>query len=498
MQHHCQDLRDYLQALQAAGELQPIDVEVDWQLELGGIIRRSYDLGAPAPLFNHIKGINSGMRVFGAPAGLSAKPQQALARAAISLGLPTTSSAHDIVKTLASVSDVKPVKPTLVKSAVCKENSFTGTDVDLLSLPCPQINLHDGGRYLNTWGTIVCETPDGSWVNWGIARIMLLNATQMVANVVAVRDTRKIYNLWREEGKAMPFAVFQGGAPAIPFISGLPLPRGVNEVDMIGGYLGQAIELVKCETVPLAVPANSEIVIEGFYSQDETALEGPMADFTGYVKRSSDNVCPVMNVTALTYRNNAILPVVSGGYPIEENHSCWALGLAARVYALLRKHDFPVAQCFVPYESAVHWLVISIEGEYWRDKRDRAEAAKTELLQTLKALLFQHAPSNWMGKVFVVNDDIDTSDIKDVVWAFATRCHPHNHIILDEVDVPIAMGVYYSAEEKAAKKVSKVVYDCLLPPNQDPEQAQIPAKFVNNWPETMRERICDSWHKYGY
>src|SRR6478672_575223 len=117
-----QCLRDYIARLQALGELQEIDVEVDWNLEMGAIIRRSYELRAPAPLFNRIKGIEPGFRVLGAPAGLSRQPGRSLVRVALSLGFPATATAQELIEALASAHENRFIPPRRVASGPCKEH----------------------------------------------------------------------------------------------------------------------------------------------------------------------------------------------------------------------------------------------------------------------------------------------------------------------------------------------------------------------------------------
>src|SRR2546425_11906256 len=126
--NHLTSLRDYVAALQALGEIQEIDIEVDWNLEMGAIIRRSYELQAPAPLFNRIKGIEPGFRVLGAPAGLSRQPGMALVRVALSLGLPATATAREIVEALATAHDRPPLPPRRVAGGPCKEHKLLGAD----------------------------------------------------------------------------------------------------------------------------------------------------------------------------------------------------------------------------------------------------------------------------------------------------------------------------------------------------------------------------------
>src|SRR6516162_528351 len=174
---HLKSLRDYLAELKSLAEIQEIDTEVDWNLEMGAIIRRSYELRAAAPLFNRIKGIERGFRVLGAPAGVSRK--NGLARIALSLGLPGRAGAPAMVEALADAHRQPPRPPRLVPDGPCKQNKLLGQDIDLWRLPAPLIHDGDGGRYLNTWGTIVVRTPDCKWTNWSISRVMVTGKDTM-------------------------------------------------------------------------------------------------------------------------------------------------------------------------------------------------------------------------------------------------------------------------------------------------------------------------------
>lgn len=139
------------------------------------------DLRAPAPLFERIKGVERGFRALGAPGGLSALPGMTYARLALALGQPPTAGGRELVAALADARSRPVIAPTLVERAAapCKEHVTTGADVDLLRPPTPFIHAHDGGRYLQTFGLNIVRTPDGSWTNWSINRMMLLDKNRL-------------------------------------------------------------------------------------------------------------------------------------------------------------------------------------------------------------------------------------------------------------------------------------------------------------------------------
>ena len=254
----------------------------------------------------------------------------------------------------------------------------------------------------------------------------------------------------------------------------------------------EPIQVIDCETVDLQVPAGSEIVIEGTVHLNRETREGPMGEYTGYITKGGSSLQPVYEVSAITHRNAPILPVVAAGEPVEENHTCWGIGISAQVTAELRKHNFPVAQCFIPFESAVHWLVVTVNRSY------RGHASGKELAQRLAEIFFPSKAGVLLSKVLLVDDDIDPGNINEVVWAFASRSHPeHGQFLFPDLP-PFPLQLFVTPEEKASRKSTKVIYNCLYP--DDFEEKQIPQRLSleNLCGESIKKRILADWHKYGY
>ena len=194
--------REYVEKLKECGEIVTVEKEVDWNLEMSAITRRAYDLPAPAPLFQNIKGCTPGFRVLGAPVGLSPDRSHPFLRVALSLGLPVDTSAPGLVGAEWSrLLDVKPIPPREVESGPCKENKLFGDEIDLTKLPVPWIHHGDGGRYINTYGIFIAATPDGKWVNWAISRAMLDGPRTIAGVVIPTQDFGKIYARWKRDRK---------------------------------------------------------------------------------------------------------------------------------------------------------------------------------------------------------------------------------------------------------------------------------------------------------
>lgn len=491
---HYRSLREHLEALRSLNELHEVDREVDWNLEIGAITRRICETGGPAVLFNRIKGIEPGFRVLGAPAATSARPSQPLARVATSIGLAPQATALEIVEALAGAHDRKPIPPVRVATGPCKENILTGDDVDLMRLPAPVIHEGDGGRFLNTWGTTITRTPEGDWVNWSISRTMLRDRQSMVGPVAPSKHIGVMLSAWRAVGRPMPFAIALGHDPVIPFVAGMPLRDGVNEADFVGGYLGEPLEVVKCETVDLDVPASSEIVIEGHVMLEEVDAEGPMAEFPGYLFLKSGRKKPVYKVTALTFRNDPILPMVCAGMPPEENHTCWGVTIAATVLAELRRSNWRISACFVPFDAACHLIVITVPFDYLKGSPHKTNA---DFCKAMAEAVFQLRGGANIPRLMVACDDIDPSDTHQVLWALATRCHPGS----GEIDFPHLsanpLDAFLRADEKAAMFTTKSVLNCLPHEDWSPEARPVPATFDRVYPADLRARVLRDW-RTGY
>ncbi|HXB84541.1 UbiD family decarboxylase, partial [Mycobacterium sp.] len=295
------DLRDYLDVLESLGDVERIERPVSAVLEAAAITRRSTELGRAAPLFDNVQGAAPGFRLLGAPGALSSDRSHRLARVALSLGLSHDVSARDVVEHVAGVHKKSPIAPKLVSRdvAACKQNVLLGADATLDRFPVPQVHPDDGGRYLNTWGVIVARTPDGRWTNWSISRIMMIDDRHMTGLFLPQQHIGMIWAEWEKIGEPMPFAVVQGGDPGVPMVGGMPIPEEVDEGTFLGTLYGEPVEVVRCETNDLEVPAGAEVVIEGHVSISRDATEGPYAEFHGYALPETSPQ-PVYTIEAIT------------------------------------------------------------------------------------------------------------------------------------------------------------------------------------------------------
>lgn len=484
-----ENLRDYLKALKEQRQLLEIDVEVDCDLEVGAIMKKSNDKKGPALLFNKLKGFPEGFRIFGSPVNAYHKAGLTYSRIATSLGLDPYTNVLEIIESLSQINDLPPVKPVVVESAPCKAKIYMGEDVNLSKLPAPYLHDGDGGRYLGTWPVVVTQTHDGKWTNWGMYRIMVHDNKTLGAPLIPTQHIGMQYATWKEKNQPMPFAIAMGTDPLSPVIASMAIPAHVSEVDVVGAYRKKPIEVVRCETVDLCVPASAEIVIEGYVSVDDSRLEGPFTEYTGFLLKGRKS-WPVFNVTAITHRPDPILPVVCTGEPVED-HLCMSVSLAAGALDLLRKAGLPVKAAFVPASSALHLLAVSVYKDQYTGK-------DADLINDIAKTVWSDKVGTFLPKIMVVNDDIDITNNESLLWSFSTRCHPRSgfHFFPDTTVVPLSP--YLSPDEKKAAKTTNVVYDCTWSSEIPKSDIPIRATFEALWPEEIQEKVNKNWHKYGF
>lgn len=318
--HLC--FRSFVDALRADDDLVEVNVPIDPDLEAAAITRLVCETDDKAPLFNNVKGMKDGFfRILGAPASLRRSSKDRWGRYARHLGLPPTASVREILDKVLSASTLPPIEPTVVDNGPCKENKLEGDEIDLEELPSPRIHQADGGKYIQTFGMHVIQLPDGKWTNWSIARAMVHGKRQLTGLVMKPQHIGQIFDVWKQQGRDVPWALAFGVPPAAIMASSMPIPDGVSEPSYVGAFTGTSLELVKCDTNDLYVPANSEIVFEGTISTTETAPEGPFGEMHGYVFPGDRHAFPVYTINKITYRNNAIMPICSSGRLTDETVS---------------------------------------------------------------------------------------------------------------------------------------------------------------------------------
>jgi phenacrylate decarboxylase len=318
--HLC--FRSFVEALKEDNDLVEINEPIDPNLEAAAITRLVCETDDKAPLFNNLIGAQNGLfRILGAPGSLRKSSKERYGRLARHLALPPTASMREILDKMLSASMMAPIPPQIVSTGPCKENILEESQIDLTKLPAPLIHQADGGKYLQTYGMHVIQSPDESWTNWSIARAMVYDEKHLCGLVIQPQHIWQMHQLWKKEGRDVPWALAFGVPPAAIMASSMPIPDGVTEAGYVGAMTGSALELVKCDTNDLYVPATSEIVLEGTLSITETAPEGPFGEMHGYVFPGDTHLWPKFKVNRITYRNDAILPMSACGRLTDETVS---------------------------------------------------------------------------------------------------------------------------------------------------------------------------------
>lgn len=481
-------LRDYIEALRDIDELAEIDREVDWNLEMGAITRRCYEVGAPAPLFNAVKDAEPGFRALGAAVGTSSRAGQKHARIALSLGLHPRASAREIIDAIVAARGRPPIKPVRVDTGPCKENIRLGADVDITKLPLPLLHVGDGGRYLNTLGMIGVRTPDGQWTSWSVSRIMMLDERRATGVIVPFQHIGKVFAQWAQIGEDMPYVLALGVEPLVLMAAGMPLPDEMDEVDYVGGFIGEPVTVVKAETNDLDVPATAEIVLEGRVSVTETAAEGPMGDYGGYMYPNHPIPFPVFHVEAMTFRDDPIYPFTCAGEPPEEDHTIVGVGMAGESCTLLRAAGLPVTTAWCPFEAADGWMVVTVPAN-WADTHPDSAALCRQIADTVLTSKAGQAVKTFI----VIEDDVDPSDIRELIWALDGRNDrgPGGQIVIENV-VGWPMTPYLNPHPEdfpGGWNTNRVVQNCLGDQTKRPERTG----FRHNYPEELRRQVLANW-----
>jgi len=466
-------LRDFIAELEKTGNLKRVKTPISTHLEMTEIGTRLIANGGPAVLFENpvrdleSRNLESGIRedknFTSSPIPDSRIPNSipvlinlfgTVERVAMGMG-KKPSELRDVGKTLAFLKQPEPpegikdaikmlpllktvmaMKPKTVTRAPCQEIVLTGDDIDLGILPIQGCWPNEPAPLI-TWPLVVTkavgkrqeaggkENPNPSSLmpdayNLGIYRMQVLNKKQTLMRWLKHRGGAQHHAGWvREKREPMPCAVVIGADPATILAAVTPVPDTLSEYQFSGLLRGKKLELVDCKTVPIKVPAQAEIVLEGFVSLDEYGDEGPYGDHTGYY--NSVEKFPIFTITAITMRKDPIYLSTYTGRPPDEPA---ILGEALNeVFIPLLQQQFPeIVDFWLPPEGCSYRVaVVSIKKAY--------SGHAKRVMMGVWSYLRQFTYTKW---VIVVDDDINCRDWKDVIWAMSTRADPVRDLTLME------------------------------------------------------------------
>jgi 4-hydroxy-3-polyprenylbenzoate decarboxylase len=302
-----------------------------------------------------------------------------------------------------------------VKTGPVKEHIHTGDDIDLFEFPAPRWHELDGGRYLGTGDMVIMRDPDEDWVNIGTHRVQIHDRTTATIFIAPGQHDAIIARKYWAKGLSCPVAVSCGQEPTLWLISTVRIPWGISEYDYAGWLKNKPVEVIRGQITDLPIPATAEIVLEGELvpPEIETRMEGPFGEYTGYYGGRSAPA-PAFRVKSILHRNN---PILLGAPPFRLWPLYWYGGHLIRAAVMWNEMDRQVPGVkgvWLSDDAAIRVPIISIKQEYAGHPNDAAMAAK----------LF-----GYIGKfIIIVDDDIDPSNMSEVIWAVGTRCDPETSI----------------------------------------------------------------------
>jgi 4-hydroxy-3-polyprenylbenzoate decarboxylase len=424
------DLRDFLAALEAAGDLKRIDATVSPHLEITEVSRRALAAGGPALLFSAAAADGPPVltNLFGTPE-----------RIAAALGADSTASFRELGKLLALLRAPEPpqgigdawrklpllrevlhMAPRVLRSAPAHEVRIEGPDVDLGAWPIQTCWPDDAGPLI-TWGLTTTLGTSRNRQNLGIYRQQVIGRNRVIMRWLAHRGGATDYAAWQRDhpGEPFPVAVSIGADPATILAAVTPIPNTLSEYAFAGLLRGDRTELIKCLGSDLLVPATAEITLEGHIEPGDIADEGPFGDHTGYYNEVER--FPVMTIDRIVHRSDPIYHSTYTGRPPDEPS---VLGLALNdVFVPILQTQFPeIVDFYLPSEACSYRVaVVSIRKEYPGHAR--------RIMFGIWSYLRQFMYTKF---VIVVDEDIDARTWTDVVWAISTRVDPARDTVVVE------------------------------------------------------------------
>ena len=400
-------------------------------------------------------------------------------RVAAAFGLPVTASVREIYEEYGR-RESRAIPPNIVEDGPCKEAVCLGSDLDLFAFPSPMLHDGDGGRYLGTWDLVASHDPQTKWTNWGMYRFMVYDQHHLTGFPRPTSHLGKMFqDYYVSRGQPMPLAIVIGADPLSHFAASATFKLGVEEASLAGGLRGAAVDVIRCETSGLLVPANAEIVIEGEVLPDRVALEGPYGEYPGYRTGEMGNGI-LFRVTAITTRKNPILTVDATGYK-DDSSTITALSGSVAIKHRLRRHGIPVVDVNMPAEGAVHWVIASV-------KKGGPEIGQRilDVLTARRALV---------SKIFIVDTDVDIFNIGQVLHAFSTKCDPSRgiHVVRYE-GRSNTLTPCYSQADRLAQRGATVLFDCTWPSEWSREwEVPVKATFDSMFPESLQRDVLKRW-----
>ena len=406
------DLRGWIAEAKKLGEIREAK-GLSWQEDIGTATELlMHDEHAPCVVFEDIPGSLPGSRVL---ANFFAGRRRNM-----TLGFPVELSKVELSEAYRShyMADLRLIPPKFVADGPVLENVMTEAAIDVLKFPTPKWHAPDGGRYIGTGSFNLTRDPDENWVNCGTYRVMIHDETSLGFYISPGKHGRIHRDKWAARNEPMPVVVVCGGDPLTFLISSTEVPYGVCEYDIVGGIRGAPVEVIKGPVTGLPFPARSEIVIEGFCRPGNHRPEGPFGEWTGYYGSDIRDE-PVLDIKAIYHRNDPILFGCPPQRPPDEQARYRDVMRSALLREELAKAGIPDVTAVWAHEVGGSRLLlgVALKQRYAGHARQAGHVACQ-----------CHAGAYCGRYVIVVDDDIDVSDLDELMWAVCTRSDPATSI----------------------------------------------------------------------
>ena len=468
-----EDMREWIREAEKLGEVKIVE-GLSWEKDIGEVAEVVlHNESAPCILFDNVQGCPPGFRLLiNFFAGK---------RRNMTMGFPTDWNKLELTDAVQQhMKSVQPIPHKIVKKGPILENVLEGDDIDVEKFPAPMWHDKDGGRYIGTGSYNVTRDPETGWINIGTYRVMIQGKNEVGFYISPGKHGRIHRDKYEARGESMPACIVLGG-DLMAFLMGCTeMPPNQNELDILGGYRGHAIECIQGKHTGLPFPANAEVVLEGFIHPNNRKLEGPFGEWTGYYG-SDVRPEPLMEIKAIYHRND---PVILGCPPLRPPDELARYRAVTRSAALkenIQKAGVPDVVGVWAHEcgTARMLLGISIKQRY-----------PGHAMQTGHVAAMCHLGA-YAGKyVIVVDDDIDVSNLEELIWAMITRSDPASSIdiIHNCWSTPLDPRIPPEEKKKGNLTNSRAIIDACRPfhwRNEFPP--------VNSPPADVMRQIEEKW-----
>jgi 4-hydroxy-3-polyprenylbenzoate decarboxylase len=476
------DLRDFMKLLESKGLLKRTRAEVDPVLEIAEINDRVVKDNGPALLFENPKGSNIPVLVnaFGSfermKLALEVDDLDDIGVRILEFLEPEIpTNFMEKIKALPKLKKLADFIPKTVKSGPCKE-VIIRDNPSLDIIPVLKTWPGDGGKFI-TLPMVFTKDPETGERNCGMYRMHVYDPQTTGMHWHIHKDGARHYRKAEQRGERLEVAVAIGSDPAVMYSSTAPLPEGIDEMLFAGFLRNSTVELVKCETVDLEVPANAEIVLEGYCEPGERRTEGPFGDHTGYYSLADEY--PVFHINCITHRKDAVYPATIVGKPPMED--CYIGKATERIFLPLLKKQLPeIVDMNLPLEGVFHNLaVVSI------DKRYPGHARK------IMYALWGMGQMSFTKAMVIVDKWVDVQDLSEVVWRMGNNVDPKRDTVI--VEGPLDVLEHASNIPAYGGKIGI-----------DATKKWLSEGFTREWPdeivmsEDIKKLVTGRWKEYDF